>query len=297
MTGPEAGFLLLSCRLGNPERKVLTTAQMRILSQRMRDFQVDDPDRDLTAEDLIKLGYGQDMARRIVDLLDKEALLIRYLRKAQKAGCVPIPRISHLYPKVLRDRLGDDAPGCLWAKGDLDILKNPMISLVGSRDLNPKNAEFAAEAGRQAALQGFTLVSGNARGADKAAQDACLKAGGQVVSIVADSLETHTVKENALYLSEEDFDVEFSAQRALSRNRCIHALGEKVLVAQASYQHGGTWDGTVKNLRFGWSHVFCFADNSSASELLCQMGANPMALEQLSDLKALTGSEDNFLER
>lgn len=297
MTGPEAGFLLLSCRLGNPERKVLTTAQMRTLSQRMRDFQVDDPDRDLTAEDLIKLGYGQDMARRIVDLLDKEALLIRYLRKAQKAGCVPIPRISHLYPKVLRDRLGDDAPGCLWAKGDLDILKNPMISLVGSRDLNPKNAEFAAEAGRQAALQGFTLVSGNARGADKAAQDACLKAGGQVVSIVADSLETHTVKENALYLSEEDFDVEFSAQRALSRNRCIHALGEKVLVAQASYQHGGTWDGTVKNLRFHWSHVFCFADNSPASELLCQMGANPMALEQLSDLKALTGSEDNFLDR
>ena len=297
MTGPEAGFLLLSCRLGNPERKVLSTAQLRTLSQRMKDCALEDPDRDLTAEDLIKLGYGPDMAQRIVSLLEEEDLLTHYLRRAQKAGCTPIPRISPLYPKILRDRLGDEAPGCLWAKGDLELLKNPLISLVGSRDLNPKNAEFAAEAGRQTALQGLTLVSGNARGADKTAQDACLKAGGQVVSIVADCLEKHSVKENALYLSEEDFDADFSAQRALSRNRCIHALGEKVLVAQASYQHGGTWDGTVKNLRFHWSDLFCFADGSPASELLCQMGANPIALEQLADLHGLTGPESNFLDR
>ena len=287
MTGAEAGFLLLACHLGNPERRVLTTAQIRTLSQRMKDFHMDDPDRDLTAQDLTKLGYGMDMARRIVALLDEEELLLHYLRRAQRAGCVAIPRISPLYPKILRERLGEEAPGCLWAKGDLEILNNPLISLVGSRDLNPNNADFAREAGYQAALQGYTLVSGNARGADKTAQDACLASGGRVVSIVADSLEKHSVRENALYLSEADFDGEFSAQRALSRNRCIHALGEKVLVAQASYQHGGTWDGTVKNLRFHWSDVFCFADGSPAVHMLCQMGANPVTLEQLSALKAL----------
>ena len=297
MTGPEAGFLLLSCRLGNPERKVLTTAQLRTLSQRMRDFRPEDPDRDLTAEDLTRLGYGKDMASRIVALLEEEELLTHYLRRAQKAGCIPIPRISSLYPRILRDRLGDEAPGCLWAKGDLEILKGSKISLVGSRDLIPKNTEFAREAGRQAALQGYTLVSGNARGADKTAQNAALAVGGRVISIVADSLEKHSLKENVLYLSEEDFDADFSAQRALSRNRCIHALGEKVLVAQASYQHGGTWDGTVKNLRFHWSDVFCFGDGSPAAELLTQMGANPVTLEQLSQLNALTGAEDNFLGR
>lgn len=297
MTGPEAGFLLLSCRLGNPDRKVLSTAQMRTLSQRMKGFQMDDPDRDLTAQDLTKLGYGMDMAQRIVTLLDEEELLLHYLRKAGKAGCVPIPRISPLYPKILRERLGDEAPGCLWTKGNLDILSEPLISLVGSRDLNPKNMEFAREAGRQAALQGYTLVSGNARGADKTAQQAALASGGRVVSIVADSLEKHPVREKVLYLSEENFDGEFSAQRALSRNRCIHALGAKVLVAQASYQHGGTWDGTVKNLRFHWSDVFCFADGSPAAELLSQMGANPVTLEQLSELNALMGAEDNFLGR
>jgi predicted Rossmann fold nucleotide-binding protein DprA/Smf involved in DNA uptake len=177
------------------------------------------------------------------------------------------------------------------------LLNTPVVSLVGSRDLCAENKAFAMEVGRQAAIQGYTLVSGNARGADKTAQNAALAVGGRVISIVADSLEKHSLKDNILYLSEEDFDADFSAQRALSRNRCIHALGEKVLVAQASYQHGGTWDGTVKNLRFHWSEVFCFGDGSPAAELLTQMGANPINPEQLSDLKALPGAEDNFLGR
>lgn len=297
MTGSEAGFLLLSCRLGNPERKVLTTAQLRTLGQRMRDFQLDDPDRDLVEADLTKLGYGREMAQRILALLNEEDLLLRYLRRAKKACCVPITRISPLYPGILRDRLGDETPGCLWAKGDLGILDEPMISLVGSRDLNPKNRVFARDAGRQAALQGYALVSGNARGADSIAQDACLKAGGRVISIVADSLEKHPMKENVLYLSEGDFDEEFSAQRALSRNRCIHALGEKVLVAQSSYQHGGTWDGTVKNLRFHWSPVFCFDDGSPASRLLCQMGGNLIGWNDLNDLRSLRTPQENIFDR
>lgn len=297
MTGPESGFLLLSCRLGNPERKVLTTAQLRTLTQRMRDFRLEDPDRDLVPEDLIPLGYSMEMARRIVALLDDRALLLHCLRRARRADCVPLSLISPLYPKILRHRLGEDAPGCLWAKGDLNLLNNPLISLVGSRELNPENAAFAREAGRQAALQGYTLVSGNARGSDRTAQDACLEAGGKVISIVADSLEKHPLRDNVLYLSEDDFDGDFSAQRALSRNRCIHALGEKVLVAQSGCGQGGTWDGTVKNLRFRWSDVFCFADGSPGTDMLCRMGANGVTVPELADLKALAGAQDNFLGR
>ena len=297
MTGAEAGFLLLACRLGNPERKVLTTAQLRLLGQRIRNLEAVDPDRELTEKDLTGLGYRPDMARRILSLLEEEELLKHYLRRAQKAGCVPIPRNSPRYPQILRESLGEEAPGCLWARGDPEILKHRGISLVGSRDIGPKNGEFAREAGRQAALQGYTLISGNARGADRIAQEACLAAGGKVISIVADKLEKHPVTENVLYLSEGDFDEEFSSQRALSRNRCIHALGEKVLVAQCGYQQGGTWDGTVKNLRFRWSSVFCFADGSPAMALLCQMGAEPVTLDALSDLRVLTAAEDNFLGR
>lgn len=294
MTGPERGFLLLTCHLGNPERKVLTTAQLRTLSRRMHSFSPDAPDRQLNIRDLTGLGCGRDLAERILSLLEDQDLLEHYLRRGKKAGCIPIPRISPLYPRILRDRLGEDAPGCLWAKGNPELLKNPLISLVGSRDLNPKNAEFAREAGRQSALQGYTLVSGNARGADRTAQNAALAAGGTVISVVSDELFRHEPRNGMLFLSEDAFDEPFSAQRALSRNRCIHALGEKVLVAQASFRHGGTWDGSVKNLRFSWSPLFCFRDHSPACETLYQMGAEPVTLEDLMDLKALQGSEDNF---
>lgn len=287
MTGREAGFLLLSCRCGNPDRKVLTTAQLRTLGERMRSMPVPAEDRELQVSDLIALGYGQDMAYRILGLLEEEELLRAYLHRGSRLGCVPISRVSEAYPKILKARLALSAPGCLWAKGDLAILDTPMVALVGSRELSSQNREFAAEVGRQAALQGYTLVSGNARGADRTAQNACLKAGGRVVSVVADSLAQKTVQERILYISEDDLDEEFSAQRALSRNRVIHALGEKTFVAQSGFQMGGTWDGTVKNLRQGWNPVFCFDDGSEAASQLAQMGAALLANEQLRDFSTL----------
>ncbi len=297
MIAREAGFLLLTSYLGNPERKVLTTAQLRTLGERMVNIPPPEEDRDLEVRDLTALGYGQEMAARILALLEEEDLLTHYLHRGEKLGCTPISRVSGTYPQILKERLGLAAPGCLWAKGDLSILDTPMIALVGSRDLNPVNQEFAAEVGRQAALQGYTLVSGNARGADRTAQNACLKAGGRVISVVADSLAQKTLQSRILYISEEDFDQEFSAHRALSRNRIIHALGEKTFVAQSAYQMGGTWDGTVKNLRFGWSPVFVFADGSPAAELLCQMGADPVGKEDLTDFSNLQKAEQTLFDR
>lgn len=297
MTAREAGFLLLISCLGNPERKVLTTSQLRTLGERMVNMPPPEEDRDLEVRDLTALGYGQEMAARILALLEENELLAHYLHRGEKLGCTPISRVSGTYPQILKERLGLAAPGCLWAKGDLSILDTPMIALVGSRDLNPVNQEFAAEVGRQAALQGYTLVSGNARGADRTAQNACLKAGGRVISVVADSLAQKTLQSRILYISEEDFDQEFSAHRALSRNRIIHALGEKTFVAQSAYQMGGTWDGTVKNLRFGWSPVFVFADGSPAAELLCQMGADPVGKEDLIDFSNLQKAEQTLFDR
>lgn len=293
----EYGFLLLTSNLGNPERKPLTVAQMRELFQRSEQMKRRDISRDVDVYDFVSIGYSPKFAQHIIDLLHDEVLLQYYLIQARKADCQPVTRATEFYPPVMRRRLGLDSPGTLWAKGDLSILEKPKIALVGSRDVDSLNAEFAREAGRQAALQGYVLVSGNARGADKLAQNACLEAGGQVICVVADSLAERKRKNNVLYLSENSFDEDFSALRALSRNRCIHAMGEKTLVAQCSYQHGGTWDGTVKNLRFSWSPVFCFNDRSPAAQLLNQMGANLIGMDDLSDLSGLIPSEDNFLGR
>lgn len=294
MRGPERGFLLLSSCLGDPDRKPLTTAQLRTLAD--RSWQLDAPteERELQEADLMALGYSRDMAARIIGLLSQEAVLDHYLSRGRRADCVPLTRVSEGYPLLLRKRLGLDSPGVLWAKGDLELLNKPKLALVGSRELNPENQRFAEEAGRQAALQGYVLVSGNARGADRCAQESCLRCGGQVISVVADELSRHSLRENVLYLSEEDFDLGFSAQRALSRNRVIHALGEKTLVAQCSLGMGGSWDGTVKNLRFGWSAVFCFNDGSEASLQLEQMGAELIEPAQLGDISQLSWGDRLF---
>lgn len=297
MSPREHGFLLLSSRLGNPERKPLTTAQLRALSLRMRDMERPRENRELQPEDLVKLGCTREMAEHIFRLLEDGHLLEYYLRRGAGMGCTPVTRVSEAYPLILRQRLGLDSPGCLWCRGAVSLLNTPAIALVGSRDLKDENRAFAEEVGRQAAMQGLTLVSGNARGADQAAQNACLKAGGRVISVVADRLCDHALRENVLYVSEEDFDEAFSAQRAHSRNRVIHALGRMVFVAQASLEKGGTWQGTLANLKFGWSSVACFRDGSEASRQLEQMGAYLIDREDLTDLGSLPEAELNFFTR
>lgn len=287
MNPREQGFLLLTSHLGEPDRRVLTAAQLRTLADRMRTMEKPEEVRALSAGDLTALGYRPDMARRILGLLDEQAQLEQYISRGQRIGCIPVTRVSPAYPLILRQRLGLDSPGCLWVKGDVSILNTPAIALVGSRDLQEPNREFAEAVGYQAAMQGLTLVSGNARGADRTAQEACLEAGGRVISIVADELSKQNLRRNVLYVSEEDFDEPFSAQRALSRNRCIHALGRMVFVAQCQHGKGGTWDGTVKNLRFGWSPVACFRDGSEASKQLERMGAYLVGREDLHDFGTL----------
>lgn len=291
MNAWERGFLLLCSHLGNPERKVLTTAQLRTLADRMRSMEMPTEDRPLHPKDLMKLGYNREMAERICMLLDEEVLLEHYCTRAERAGCVPLTRVSPAYPALLRQRLGLDSPGCLWSKGDLRLLQTPCIALVGSRELQPENRAFAEAVGSMAARKGLTLISGNARGADRAAQDACLQSGGKVISIVADELSKRPLQENVLYLSEDGFEEPFSAQRALSRNRCIHALGQVVFVAQSDLHKGGTWDGTAKNLRFGWSNVICFRDGSEASRELEQMGAYLIGMEELEDFSGTSMEE------
>ena len=287
MTGADRGFLLLTGQLGNPERKPLTMAQFRELTRKAQQMERPLTDRTLTEDDLVAIGCDRAFARRVLALLAQEEQLDWYLERGQAQDCFPITRVNLLYPQRVRQRLSIEAPGSLWAKGDLSVLLMPAVGLVGSRDLREENLHFAREVGKQAALQGYALVSGNARGADRVAQESCLEYGGSVVCVVADALTTKPVREKCLYLSEDDFDQPFSAQRALSRNRVIHTFPPKVFVAQCTLGHGGTWDGTTQNLRSLWSQVYCFDDGSDACIELLQLGAAAVTMADLADISAL----------
>ena len=288
MNAAERGFLLLSGKLGDPDRKPLTTAQLRLLAQRASLLPKPEEDGLLERHHLRSIGLENGLSERILSLLEDELQLDAYLKKAEKFGCEAITRANPRYPLILRKRMGYDAPGCLWFKGDADILNMPTVSLVGSRELNSLNRKFAREVGIQAARQGFALVSGNARGADSVAQTACLEMGGRVISVVADALMEHTLDEHILYLSEDSFDESFSPFRALHRNHVIHSLGEITFVAQCTLEKGGTWDGTAENLRKKRSPVYCLEDGSAGSLALEKMGAVLISIDDLQDFQSLS---------
>lgn len=287
MNGRERGFLLLTSHLGDPQRKVLTDTQLRVLTHAVAGSKITNVQGEVEERELMTLGFNRESAQRILRLLSDEERLNWYLRNGMQADCLALTRVSEGYPLRVRVRLGLDSPGCLWLKGDPTLLSLPAVGLVGSRDLRKKNLEFARMVGEQAAKQGLVLISGNARGADTAAQEACLAHGGRVISVVADRLCDQPLRRNMLYVSEDGYDLAFSSQRALSRNRVIHALSDAVLVAQCSLGKGGTWDGTVKNLKYGWSPVFCFNDGTEAITQLLQRGAQSVSEEQLDDLRSL----------
>ena len=58
MNGRERGFLLLSSQLGDPERQVLTVAQLRTLALRAAAMKRPTEDRELTDADLNAMIYA-----------------------------------------------------------------------------------------------------------------------------------------------------------------------------------------------------------------------------------------------
>lgn len=263
--------LLLLCGALDDGLAPLTPREYRIL--RLRVTQAGAPaENQLTERYLRSLGYAADAAERIASLLERQAALDIFLARAAQNGVTVLTRLSERFPERLR-RLGDECPVLLFFRSDLRILDSCYVSLVGSRALRPENRIFAEAIGRLAAQEGCTLVSGGAAGADRAAQDACLAAGGRVVCIVPDELTRHAPQERLLFCSEEGWHSPFTAARALHRNHLIHALGEKTFVAQSDLHSGGTWSGTQDNLRRGLSPVFAFQDGSAAMQELARLGA------------------------
>lgn len=289
MTGAERGWLLLCADLGDGV-KPLTPAQVRSLRKQLRKFDgaVPDPERDLTAGDLMKVGCDRSSAEHVLRLLRREESLRPYLRAAEDYGIAPLTCSSPDYPAGLL-RLGDRAPAVLFYRGNPGLLSRKSVCLTGSRCLSSGGAAFAERIGALSAAEGYVLVSGNAKGADRTAQDACLKAGGSVVSVLPGPLWEQTpASDRQLFLCEDGWQLPFSNYRALSRNRLIYALAELALIAEVGMR-GGTMHGASDAIRHGLLPVFVRADSGPGALELIQLGADPVPAD-LSSLKELLPS-------
>lgn len=287
MTGAERGWLLLCADLGDGV-KPLTPAQVRCLRKQIRQLGMNpsDPERELSLTDLLALGCERSKAEHILLLLNREDSLRAYLSAARDHGIFPLTRSSPDYPSRLL-RLGDRAPGVLFYRGNADLLSRKAVCLTGCRNLSPKGAAFAERIGRLAAAEGYVLISGNARGADNAAQSACLDAGGHVICVLPGPLlELPPISDRQLFLCEDGWQLPFASYRALNRNRIIYALADLALVAEVGLR-GGTMRGAEDALRHGVLPVYVREDSGLGCDELIQLGADPVPadLEALDNLR------------
>lgn len=110
MTAGECGYLLLSSKFGDPDRKPLTTAQMRIVAQRAAYLPLVNSGEELTLEHLLSAGVEKQLAEKILKLLEDTLQLKAYLSKARRAGCTPITRASRAYPLGAASAVGAGSP-------------------------------------------------------------------------------------------------------------------------------------------------------------------------------------------
>ncbi|MBQ7565845.1 MAG: DNA-processing protein DprA [Oscillospiraceae bacterium] len=279
MNAADAGILMLTCPLGQADAQVLTPQQFAQTAKIVRARHVDggDPTEELTVSALEALGFTMENSGRLVALLTRERELSDYLARAEQRGVFWLTVRAADYPASLR-KLRGSMPPVLFGRGDRKLLSSKKIALVGSRRLESAPRKFAERIGFLSAKEGFTLVSGGAAGADSAAQDACLDAGGSVIVVTPKRLTEEVLRPRMLILSESGWDLEFTNHRALARNRLIHALGEKTFVAQCANGVGGTWHGSAENLRARLSPLFVYDDGSDGAQALLDLGATPVGM-------------------
>ena len=91
------------------------------------------------------------------------------------------------YPPLLR--LIPDPPPLLYVRGDLSLLREPQIAMVGSRRASPAGLRVADTLARELTTLGLHVCSGLALGIDAAAHRGALAAGGYSVAVMATGID------------------------------------------------------------------------------------------------------------
>ena len=267
----------------------LTTGEYRRLARRLRELEREPADLlGLGADSLVKECRIDLDCGRLERLLGRGFLLGLAMERWRSRAIWVVSRADVGYPERLKKRLGgDDAPPVLYGCGDAALLDAGGLAVVGSRNVKVTLIAYAREIGRLTAVARRVVISGGARGIDQAAMRGALEAGGNVVGILADSLERIVVRRehrDALndgrlaLISPYDPAARFNVGHAMQRNKLIYALADTALVVNSDYGKGGTWAGATEQLgRLKFVPVYVRADGDVGKGLaeLQRLGARP----------------------
>ncbi|MCM8781046.1 MAG: DNA-processing protein DprA [Candidatus Omnitrophica bacterium] len=189
-------------------------------------------------------GIGPQIANQIrnfkKEALDKELALIA------KYNLQVITLDDNRYPQSLKQI--PDPPIVLYVKGRLKDSDCSSIAIVGSRRASFYGLEQARDFAYSLSKQGFTIISGLARGIDTQAHKGALAAGGRTIAIMGSGFKymyptenrnlAEEISENGAVISEFPIETKPLRQNFPRRNRVISGLSLGVLVVEAAQNSG-----------------------------------------------------------
>ncbi len=150
------------------------------------------------------------------------------------------------YPELLRQI--NDYPALLYVSGNLNLLHDPQIAIVGSRHCTPGGAQNAFEFAYQLASAGLTITSGMALGIDASAHRGALGATGKTIAVTGTGLDQVYPRRNrqlaeeilaqGLMVSEFPLGTCARPENFPQRNRIISGLSMATLVVEAAQRSG-----------------------------------------------------------
>ncbi|HJQ56040.1 MAG TPA: DNA-processing protein DprA [Vineibacter sp.] len=185
-----------------------------------------------------RAGFSAAPVPPSADVLRREAAALARL------GGRFLVRGDAAYPALLAQI--PDAPPLLAAIGDLGLLAQPALAVVGARNASTNGRRLGASLAGELGAAGVVVVSGLARGIDTAAHRAALATG--TIAVLAGGVDVIYPPENdelyraiaagGLILSEAPLGAVPQARHFPRRNRIVSGLSLGVLVVEAALQSG-----------------------------------------------------------
>jgi DNA processing protein len=153
------------------------------------------------------------------------------------------------YPSKLRDIPSPPRELFYLGADPADWLNRPKVAIVGSRGVSAYGQQVTAQLATELAERGIVIVSGLALGVDGIAHQACLRAGGTTVAVLANGLDkiypaSHTslgreiLEKGGTILSEYEAGTPGFKQNFIARNRIVAGLSDALLITEATDRSG-----------------------------------------------------------
>ncbi len=150
------------------------------------------------------------------------------------------------YPHLLKQIA--DPPPLLFVMGDIGLLADPQLAIVGSRNPSPQGKQNAYDFACALSQAGLVVTSGLAMGVDTSAHCGALTVGGQTVAVTGTGLDViyprsnqrlaQQIAESGLLISEFPLGTAPAPGNFPRRNRIISGLSLGLLVVEAGLASG-----------------------------------------------------------